>query len=205
MRQLATIGLVLCLVGGGAWGAPPRPPPRFAWKKWQPGFELGGTALGHFGLSSAGAAPPGAFYLVPNAHYWYQHLFEAHLDLGFAISGGGMFYGLGTRLNLLELINDSSRLVSSQSSQRGVAAPLIRDLMLFFSLDFRHFSFKEPDPGYFYETSVWSLMPGVGMQWYFPCPIQNGVRCYLETSLAYGTTSGAKLLFPHVGLGLELK
>lgn len=163
------------------------------------------TAIGHFGLSNSFGAPPGDFLIVAGGHYWFRHLIEGHVELGFGLSNGTFLMGVGTKLNLIELIDDPNHLVSSVSTHRGVAAPVLRDLMLYFSLDLRRLSFRAPVDPYYYTATTTSIQPGMGVQWYIKSPVRWALKWYLDTSLSYGSLSGSKVLLPHLGLGVELR
>jgi hypothetical protein len=167
---------------------------------------LGGKFLGRFGSGTNINAPPGDMFVQASYHIWSNHVIEFHADLGLGLSKGGMLYGLGVRLNLIEFIEDPTKEMMVRGLQRGMLSKSIKNFMLFLGLDFDHFSFKEPDPalGLSYETSAWKIIPSLGVQWYFYFNQGFAGRFYIETSVGYAQFGGSNFFIPFVGLGAEL-
>src|SRR5262245_20579752 len=113
----------------------------YVWPKWQKGVELGARALGRFGTGSNINAPPGDFVIQAQYHIWYQHLVDVHLNLGFGIGRGAFMFGIGSRVNIVEFIEDPTREMMVRGLQRGVLSKVLKNFMLFFSLDYLRFSF----------------------------------------------------------------
>lgn len=178
----------------------------YVWPRWQKGAELGVRAFGRFGSGTNINTPQGDLLVQAQYHLWYRHLVGLHVNLGMGIMNGTFMYGAGTRLNVLEFIEDPTREMLVRGLQRGVLGSVLKNFMLFLSLDYLHLGFKDPEPGsgLDYEASVWKLVPGAGAQWYFYFPQKFAGRFYLETAIGYTTLGGSNFFTPVFSLGAEL-
>jgi hypothetical protein len=179
----------------------------FAWPRWGGGFDLGPRALGHFGTGGSLNLPPGGVYLQAGYHYWYEHLIEVHAVVGLGLTSSMTVYGLGGRVNLFEFVYDPTGQLSARGLQRGLLVSVLRNFMIFGSLEYLHYGFPDPEPNQAttYDTQTWIWQPGLGVQWYFNIPTGFSRRWYLETSVSFTQIGGGKFMAPYLGLGIELK
>lgn len=177
----------------------------YIWPRWQKGIELGARAFGRFGAGTNVNTPPGDIITFIGAHLWYNHTIELHAHASYGMQNGTVMLGGGTRINMLEFIEDPTRDAQIRGLHRGLLSGLLQNLMFFVCLDVDHFSFRPPEnPGLTYELNTWRVMPGAGAQWFFY--IKNGFagRFYLETSFSYSNIGGSHYISPLVSLGAEL-
>jgi hypothetical protein len=177
----------------------------FNWPRWQKGLSLGIRALGKFGKGTSMNAPPGDWLIEADYHVWFRHLFEAHVVAGYGLSNSTMTYGLGVKLNLIEYLRDPTGKTRAEGIQRGLASGMVQDFMLYASVDFRHYSFKDPTPPAVYETGTWAIQPALGAQFYFNIRTEWARRFYFALEAGYATLNDNKFLVPYAGFGVELR
>lgn len=200
------VALLVAFVAQTAWADFEEPGMYiFRWPEWQNGLDLGVEALGHFGKGDSFNAPPGGLMMRAQYHYWWDHLVEAHGSLGVGLSNSTFMAGIGLKVNLMEYVEDVSGKIHANGIQRGLIATLIPNFMFFFGLDYDFLSFPKPTAGQTYATSQSTLIPQLGIQWYFFLRTGWARRFYLETSGGYTNISGNNYLVPYVGLGAEFK
>ncbi len=179
----------------------------FVWPRWGGGFDLGVRALGHFGSASSLNTPPGGLFITTGYHYWYEHLLDIHGNLGYSLSNGTFMFGVGSKINLLEFIEDPTGEVFAKGIQRGLLSRLLQNFMIFGQIDFVHYNFPDSDTGQqlTYDTSLWSLQYGFGVQWYFYIKNSFARRFYLETSISYSRFQQNHYMLPYFGIGFEVQ
>lgn len=208
-QRVLFFGLVL--VGSASWaqadsGMADSEYSFYAWPKWQKGLEFGARAFGRFGKGDNVNTPPGDWMLNASYHVWNNHLLEVHAGLGFGVNNGTFIYGVGSRLNLLEFIEDPTREMMVRGLQRGLLSNTIRNLMIMIGVEVMHLNYHPPDPssGLTYTPSEWKIVPTAGAQWYFHVEQNWAGRFYLETSVGYTTVSGSNYFMPLICFGAEL-
>ena len=203
LRVMAALGVALTY-SSGAYAY--EEDTLFVWPKWQKGVDLGLRALSRIGTGANINSPPGDVMINLGGHIWLRHTVDFHVALGIGLGNGTFSYGVGTRLNLIELISDPTNEMITRGLQRGVLARTLKDFMLFISLDLAHYSYKEPDPGsgLDYPTSAWQFIPGAGVQWYFRIKNEFASRFLIETSMGFTKAGASTYLIPAFVLGAEL-
>ncbi len=214
--RMSTLALLIALAwtvfagGGTVHAAPPgakKVVKVFKWKSWQEGFHFGPRALGQFGFSSSLTAPPGGLSVEAAYHFWLDHLVSFEGALGLGLTEKLLSYGLGMKVNLLEMLGDSSDELIEKGLQRGILSRVLQNQMLFASLNLTHLTFADPAPGQElnYDTSQWLWAPGIGVQWYIDAQSEWYRRLYIETSVQYYRVDGNHFFGPALLFGFELK
>ncbi|MCM2324700.1 MAG: hypothetical protein NDJ90_15685 [Oligoflexia bacterium] len=212
--RLLFVGL-LCALGGAVASAPARADfvdagnyKIYIWPKWQEGFDIGPRAIGRFGRGSNINSPSGDILMQASYHAWYQHMIDIHALVGYGVSNSTFAFGGGVRVNLLELIEDPTSEMFIRGLQRGLLAPILKNFMVFLSLEMIHYNFPRPAGSdrmaLTFSTSAWEVMPGAGAQWYFYVPQRFAGRFYFETAISYMRVELSHYFSPYFGIGAEL-